>query len=61
MLKLHLTYKNGNTLDESVNYLASDSKYLIYTVRTNPTPVFSTPVRIPLKNLASWELEEIDG
>ncbi len=61
MLRLHVIYKNGNKLDQDVNYLASDGEHIIYTVRRNPHPVFQRPVMIPIKNLEQWELEEIEN
>lgn len=57
-MTLHLNYKNGTYLEQTIIYLASDSENLFYALDKSPTPIFSEPVKIPLKNLVSWEVND---
>ena len=58
MLKLEITYKNGNKLIESINYLHEESETLFYTVNSKMHNVIQDVVKIPLKNIDKFDLIE---
>lgn len=55
-LHLHISYKVGTELDQIVNYIHVEDGKLIYSKDKNPSPVFVEPVRVPLENIESFEV-----
>lgn len=59
MLKLTVNYKNGNTIENKVNYLHFENGCIFYTVDEQVHGIFQEPVRVPLENIVSYDLEEV--
>ena len=59
-IKLNITYKSGTTLEQIVNYVHFEDDMIIYTVKKQIHNAIETPVRIPLKNIASFDIEEAE-
>ena len=55
-----ITYTNGNTLTESVNYAVIQNGELITAARKNPSPVYVQPVHVPFENIASLTIDPND-
>lgn len=57
-MKLTITYKNGNTIEQSATAVWMDDNKLCYQMSMNPTPIFVKPVMIPLENIKSYKVIE---
>lgn len=60
MLKITITYKNGNTLtDKAINAGYADG-FFVYTPYMNPHPIFVEPVTISVENIKRVDVEEVE-
>lgn len=57
---LTITYKNGRTLKQLVNYLHMEDGAIYYTEDAQIQNVIERPARIPLANIESFNLEAIE-
>ena len=55
-LQLTLTYKNGNTIKNLVNYVHCENGKLMFTVDKQGHSLFMDQVKIPLKNISSYDI-----
>lgn len=46
-----ITYKNGTTLEQKVNYLHVEDSVIWFTVDSKAHAIYQEPVRIPLENV----------
>ena len=58
-LRLTVTYKNGNQIQDLVNYLVFEDGNIVYTVDKQAHSVFQEPVRIPVENIERYALEVV--
>ena len=58
LLVLH--YKNGADIIQKINYIHQSETHLIFTRKRNPAPVFQDVIRIPIENLAAWNVYQED-
>ena len=59
-LHLRLTYANGKTLTQLVNYIRVENGKLSYTTDRQSHPIFQQPVEIPMENLTAFELNAVE-
>lgn len=57
-IKLTLTYKSGNTLEQIVNYVHVENNKLYFTVKKQIQNAIEPPVIVHLENIVSFDIEE---
>ena len=56
--KITITYKNGNTITDTVNYLHYEDGKITYTVDRQVSNLAFDPVVIPVENIVKFDLEK---
>lgn len=61
-MTITITYKNGNTLTQSIHYCVVDEvkKAIVFANKTNPTDAVIIPVSIPFENIATFTIDPND-
>ena len=57
-MKLTIIYKNGNKLEQLVNYVHLENDAIYYTMNKHVHGIFQEPVRIPIENIDKFDVEE---
>ena len=57
-MKLTIIYKNGNQLEQLVNYVHLENGAIYYTMNKQVHGTFQEPVRIPIENIDKFDVEE---
>ena len=58
-LLLTVTYVNGRTLRQFVNYLHMESGHIYFTTDTQVHGVFQEPIKISIRNIKSYDLQQV--
>ena len=59
-IKLTLTYKSGNTLEQIVKYIYVENNKLYFTVKKQIQNAIEPPVIVHLENIVSFDVEETE-
>lgn len=59
MMKLTVTYKNGNELTNDINWLELKNNSIRFTVNRRVHSLGVDIVSIPLENIATYRIEEV--
>ena len=57
---LTINYKNGNKIEELVNYLHFEDGAIFYTLDSQIQQAITVPSRTPLKNVESFDIEKVE-
>ena len=57
-MKLSITYKNGNTITQSVYWAETKDGKLWFCQKHDPSPVYVEPVGVPMENVEFFRVEE---
>ena len=55
-MEIFIIYKNGTTVTHKINYLHCQNGFICFTIDRNPHPIFQEPVKIPLENIDTFEV-----
>ena len=56
---LTIYYKNGNTIDQLVNYLHVEDNTLYFTVDRQDQQLITRPAAVPMANINGYDLKPI--
>lgn len=57
-MKITITYKTGVTITENADYIEVTDAKLKYQLVMNPQPVIRPFIKIPLDNIAKFEITD---
>lgn len=58
-LLLTVTYVNGRTLRQFVNYLHMEGGHIYFTTDTQVRSAFQEPIKISIRNIKSYDLQQV--
>lgn len=57
-MKLTINYKNGNSLEQIVHWVAQQDDRLIYQLKSRPTCSIQLPTNLPMTHIDNYVIED---